>query len=75
MGAFGFSSSNTYEKCTDTTPNPNKYNFNIEKIIRGNNYDYVEVKYYNCTTFNGKKILLVKRNTLNFSDSLWSNKH
>jgi len=50
----------TYEKDTDTTPNPNKYRFTVLRVVRGlNNLVFLEVRYPECTTFSGIKYLVL----------------
>jgi hypothetical protein len=59
-----FSRCSGYTQETITTPNPNKYRFQILDIIEGTKYDLVKVHYPDCTTFNGIKLLLVHHNTV-----------
>lgn len=51
----------SYNVDTATKPNPNKYRFEILKIYKGNVYDVVIVKYPDCNTFEGRKILLMEK--------------
>jgi hypothetical protein len=48
----------------DTTPEPNKFAFKVVQIEKGEYYDLITVKYQHCTTFNGHKLLLVKRGSV-----------
>lgn len=59
--AIGFSRcSDDYTKESVTTPNPNKFNFKIlDKKIKGD-YLLVHIIYPDCTTFDGKKLILFK---------------
>lgn len=43
----------------DTTPNPNKYNFEIEKFHDAGKYLVLLVHYPHCTTFGGNKVLVL----------------
>lgn len=58
-GPFRLSDADFYTADVDTTPNPNKYNFKILEIVEGEVFDIVRVRYPNCTTFEGVKILVV----------------
>jgi len=53
--------SSSYTRCKYNEPlptDPNPELFKIMNIIQGNVYTYVEVKYPNCTNFEGRKILV-----------------
>lgn len=69
MGLGFLRSSSVSNKCEnkdiDTTPNPNPYSFKILELIRGNKYDFVKIKYDHCTNFEGMKILIVEKNSIN----------
>lgn len=46
-------------------PNPNPLLYSIIKVQKiGNKFEIAEVKYKGCTTFNGRKLLLLRRNIL-----------
>lgn len=53
-----------YEKQQVAAPNPNPIKFEIEKEVVVNGKSILLVKYFGCTTFNGKKLLLLKRKWL-----------
>jgi len=53
-----------YTPTTKTSPNPNKYRFAIRSIVFGERYDLVQVHYPDCTTFNGIKVLVVKKDSI-----------
>jgi len=58
---FLSSSSMLYSKNDDTSPNPNKFNFEILKCIYSiDNYKLILVHYPDCTTFNGEKLMIIK---------------
>lgn len=53
-----------YQKEQISAPNPNPIKFEIEKELVVNGKSILLVKYFGCTTFNGKKLLLLKRKWL-----------
>jgi len=67
MGMSIFSNSyssydNDSGKDTKILPNPNPYNFEIEKYVKNSNSDYllVMVNYPDCTNYEGRKFLVFK---------------
>ena len=65
MGLGMFSSgSDSYNSNSNTSPNPNKYRFKINSITEGTHYDLIQVNYPDCTTFNGDKVLVVKKGSV-----------
>ena len=70
MGLKLFSSGSDYTPTSNTTPNPNKFRFTIEEIIKGKAgvYDLLVVKYPDCTTYCGHKLIMVKTGTVNLTD-------
>lgn len=50
-----------YGKATITTPNPNKYRFEIEKYQKINRIYVYLVQYPDCTTFDGYKVIVSDR--------------
>lgn len=55
--SIGFSDS--YDYNTNTTPNPNKYNFTIESFHEAGEYLVLKLNYPHCTTFNGDKVVVL----------------
>ena len=47
-----------------TAPNPNKFRFEITSITEGRKYDVIEVVYLDCTTYNGRKLLVAYHGTV-----------
>lgn len=64
MGIKLFSSGDGYDMYDNTSPNPNKFRFDILQIEAGENWDIVLVEYPDCTTFDGQKLLLVVHGTI-----------
>ena len=50
--------------CCDSLPNPDSHNFNIVKIEEGDIYDLVVVHYLDCTNYEGVKILIVEKGSV-----------
>jgi len=70
ISLFGnsYKSSNSCESANcDSTPNPNPFSFKIISIEKGDDFDLIRVKYPHCTTFNGEKFLVVKKDSVNFA--------
>ncbi len=44
-----------------SAPNPNPRKFKVTQVIEGAKYDILRVFYYGCTTFNGIKIVVVRK--------------
>lgn len=62
MGARCFgSSTSTYVYLTDTTPDPNRFVFNIKRTAELENYIVVSVNYPHATEYNGNKNLVYKK--------------
>ena len=61
MFSCGSIQNESYNKNTKTSPNPNKYNFEIKKeLCKTNNHYLLLVNYPDCTTFNGDKLIIIK---------------
>lgn len=60
MGIKLFRDSSRLPNDLNANPNPNPSNFKIITGFYGKNYSLILVKYIGCTTFEGRKILLVK---------------
>tara|TARA_R110002167_G_scaffold346501_1_gene557076 strand:+ start:158 stop:466 length:309 start_codon:yes stop_codon:yes gene_type:complete len=58
----GRSSGDPYEPLKSYEPN--KFNFNIMLIMNGQSYDMIYVNYPDCTTFNGDKLLVVNKDSV-----------
>jgi hypothetical protein len=53
-----------YRPTTETTPNPNRYRFAVKYIMYGKRFDLVKVHYPDCNTFDGMKLLVVKKDSV-----------
>jgi len=46
---------------TDTKPNPNPYRFTLRNLYNSEKYMMLVVNYQDCTTYDGDKVLVYKR--------------
>jgi len=64
MGVIKLFSSSSYDcnKSNNETflPNPNPNNYNVVRYLEINNYLLIQIKYLDCTNYEGNKILLYK---------------
>lgn len=78
MGIYLFSSNYTDKNNTNfVPPNPNPFKSKIISYLCVNKVPIVEVQYEGCTTFNGHKLLVLKKETTmeNIDPHLLGNDH
>ena len=79
MGIKLFSSGTSYNSCITptsvTSPNPNPYRFEVIKRRDNSKYILLILKYQDCTTYNGYKVLLYKIEDKNEVDRMIRDKN